>query len=204
VKEQVELLAAQIQGLAVDGGHPAAGVDGESTDSDRRVGVVTVDSTEHGPDAGVELVGRVRLDHVLVGTGVERANDVPFVVAGRGHDHRDGAHGAQHAKQLESVDVGQAEVEDDYVRSLLHDLAQGAEPGRRPQHDVAPFGQPSRDGGADVGVVLHHGNGGHALDATARWHASRRVARRDRPRSGRRMAAIRRGGTKSYLGLARS
>jgi len=75
------------------------------------------------------------------------------------------------APVLEAVDVGEAEIEDDEVGTLLHDLAQGAQSGRGAQDHVPTFCQASNDGGEDVGVVLHHRDGRHRIDATARHRA---------------------------------
>jgi len=86
----------------------AAGVESEPTDLDRTFRVLRSRPTEHGPVAGVEPLGGVRLDHVVVGAGVEGADDLPFVVTGGGHDDRDGAHRTQHPQQFEPVDVGQS------------------------------------------------------------------------------------------------
>jgi hypothetical protein len=117
---------------------------------------------EHDADAGVELLGGVRLDDG-VGAGVERADGLPLLVASGSHDDGDGRDGAEHPQQLETVDVGQPDVEDDDVRPPADDIGRRSEAGRCAKDDVATARSGPGDGGHDAGVVLHDSDRGHGL-----------------------------------------
>jgi hypothetical protein len=117
-------------------------------------------------DAGLELHGGERLDHVVVGAGVQGADDAGVVVPRGGDDHRHGRHGPEHPQQLPAVEVGQPEVQDDEVRALLHGRLQSREGGAGGAHRVAAVAQGPDDGGADPLVVLHDQELGHALIVT--------------------------------------
>ena len=77
----------------------------------------------HGADAGHELAEAERLHDVVVGTQLE-ADDAVDLVAARGHhDDGDVVAGPDLAAELEAVDVGEPEIEEDDVGRR----AQGAE-----------------------------------------------------------------------------
>ena len=123
---------------------------------------------QHGADAGVELGGAERFDHVVVGAGVEHGDDLGLVVAGRGDHDRDLADPAQHPQHRRAVDVGQPEVEDDDVRAVADGVLQAGQPGRGGRDGVAALGEPADERGADRRVVLDDQDLGHAADDRAR------------------------------------
>ena len=65
-----------------------------------------------------QFLGPERFGDVVVGTRIERANLVAFRTAGRQHDDRDRQALTNPAAHLDSVDVRQAQVQDDEVRLL--------------------------------------------------------------------------------------
>ena len=130
VGQQVELARAQVQHRLVEGGAPSGDVDLEPADDERATLARTRRRTaHHRPDARLQLGRRVRLDHVVVGTRIEGADQAGVVVAGTGDDDRHVADRAQHRQHLGAVDVGQAEVEDDQVGSVLDGLVQAVHAG---------------------------------------------------------------------------
>ena len=74
-REQVELADGQRQQPAVAAGLPAGAVDGQRTDGDptggRRVARALVGAAQQRVDAEYDLARRERLDHVVVGTGLQ-------------------------------------------------------------------------------------------------------------------------------------
>ena len=87
-----------------------------------------VRAAEDGADAGDELARAERLGQVVVGAELEAEQLVELVVAGREHDDRDGRVAAQLAGDVEAVEAGQAEVEDDEVGASLADGRERAGP----------------------------------------------------------------------------
>ena len=84
------------------------------------------------PDPGGDLVDPERLDHVVVGAGVEGADDRLVVVLGGHHDHGYLGDRADHREQLQPVDVRQSEVEQHHVRlASTNELEDGQAGGRR-------------------------------------------------------------------------
>ncbi len=92
-------------------------------------------------DAGIELLRRERLDDVVVGPGVERLHYLGFLVSGRGHDDRHGAHRSDHAQQLPPVHIGEPQVEHHYVGRVLDGPLEPGHAGSHRVDLVAPFGQ---------------------------------------------------------------
>ena len=136
---------------------------------DRRGGGVggTGRAAQHRPDARLELAGLERLEHVVVGAGVERLHDAVVVVPGGGDDDRHRRDRAQHPQQLPAVQVGQAEVEDDEVGALLDRLPKAVEGGARRADGVAPLAQGADQRRADAFVVLDDQELGHGATLSA-------------------------------------
>ena len=70
---------------------------------------------QHGLHAADQLGDRERLGHVVVGAGLEADDLVELGVLRREHQDVRVAEGAHAAADLDAVDVGQADVEDDQV-----------------------------------------------------------------------------------------
>ena len=121
---------------------------------------------EHRPDPRLELAGLERLEHVVVGAGVERLHHALVVVPRGGHDDRHRRDRAQHPQQLAAVEVGQAQVEDDEVRTFLHRLLQPGQRGAGRADRVAALAQRADQRRADALVVLHDQELGHVATLT--------------------------------------
>ena len=83
---------------------------------------------DNGAGAGHQFVGRKRLDHVVVGAGIETANPVTFLAAGRQHDDRRRPGFPplpDHPANLDPRKAGQHPVEHDQVGAFLVDHDQG-------------------------------------------------------------------------------
>jgi hypothetical protein len=88
-----------------------------TTRVDRSIAIVGRPAApQHRPQPGLQLLGRERLDHVVVGAEVEHPHHLVLVVPRGRHDHRHRADAADHPEHLGAVDVGQTEVEHDDVR----------------------------------------------------------------------------------------
>ena len=73
---------------------------------------------QDGADPGGELARGERLHDVVVGAEVEAADAVLFHAPAGEHDHRQLALAAQGGQHVETVEVGQVEVEQDDVRGV--------------------------------------------------------------------------------------
>ena len=147
----------------------AARVDGQVAHGDRRGRGVggAGRATEHGPDARLELSGLERLEHVVVGAGVERLHHALVVVAGGGDDDRHRGHRTEHAQQLPTVEVGQPEVEDHQVGALVDREPEPLEGGAGRADGVAAVAQGADQRRADAFVVLDDQEVGHGATLTA-------------------------------------
>ncbi len=115
--QQVELLARELQLLAVEAGPPGGDVDVQAADLDgagRQVAVAVLDgsgATQDRPDAGDHLGAAERLDHVVVGAELEPDDAVGLGAAGGQHQDRDRGRAADRAADVAPVAVGEREVE---------------------------------------------------------------------------------------------
>ena len=124
--ESAEELELDVGELDVPSGHahrPPGEVDRDVPGLDRR-GVAGArprrgHAAQERPDAAPELPDRERLRDVVVGAELEPEHLVELVVAGREHDDRHGALGAQALADLEPVELREHDVEDDEVDGLL-------------------------------------------------------------------------------------
>ena len=163
--EQVELAAGQLDGLAVEGHLACHGVDDEAADGERALVVVRVRAPEDRAHPRLELVHGERLDDVVVGSGVEGADDRRVVVAGGDDDDRGAPHRPEHRQQAVAVEVGQAQVEQDEVGLVVEDALEARHRRGRAGHRVPAVGERAHEGGPDRGVVLddehvcHSGHG---------------------------------------------
>ena len=78
--------------------------------------------------AGAELAGAERLDEVVVGAGVEAEQRVRLLRSRGEHDDVGVAELADAAGDLETVDVGQADIEGDDLGGVLADELDAGEP----------------------------------------------------------------------------
>ena len=117
------------------------GLDGPEIDHGRR----TVDrhrlvrAAEQRTDAGGQLAQAERLRHVVVGTELQPDDLVELGVLGRQHHDRHARLGPDDAADLDARQLGEHQVEQDEVRTLGTELAEGfAAIGRR--HDPESVG----------------------------------------------------------------
>ena len=65
------------------------------------------------------------------------------------------------ANQVEAIDVGKSEIEQDRIGPAVHDDGQACQPVRRSAGVVPPGRQRAHERGPDLGVVLDHHDGHH-------------------------------------------
>src|SRR6478735_1452194 len=191
--QQVELLGGQLQLLALEPGPPTVGVDADELAGGDDLGGR---APQQRPHAGEQLGEAERLGHVVVGPGVEAHHGVDLVGARREDEDRDRATlGADPPAHLETVDLRQAEVEQDEVGVLL-----GAVEGGRTvlaHVDVVPLAsQRTRQRFRDGRVVLRQEHSRHdtvltSLAAEPRLSGSSGSSRRSGGGPGRPWAAYR-------------
>jgi hypothetical protein len=160
-QQQVELLAGQVDRPAVQDHRPRLGVEDETADDDLPVGRCRGTAAQHRSHPGVQLLGADRLDHVVVRTGIQRGHHVGVPVPGTHDDDRNRGDRPQHAQDLLTVDVGQAEVEQDDVGRLVDHRLQGRHARAHCGDCVSAVGQRSRQSGPDRRVVFDHEDAGH-------------------------------------------
>ena len=138
------------------------------------------DAAQERLDPAHQLAQAERLGQVVVGAELEADDLVDLVVARRqDQDRHLGAGRAQAAEDLEAVDAGQADVEDDEVGRLvrrdLEALLAGAGDGDLVALLLEGVLDPARDG---VLVFDDEDGGCHAADATPRARSPRPTGRR--------------------------
>ena len=123
-----------------------AGLDRQGEAENDRFGRLEVVGVAFEPeqraDAGAQFPGVERLAEEIVGPGGNTLDAVLARVHARDHDHRDEARERvlfQAPAHLESVDVGEADVEQDEIRRLAVDGFERRQPGARSAHHV-PLG----------------------------------------------------------------
>ena len=126
VLEEQPLGPRQLDELAVAGDHPALEVDLDVVElEDPGAGLGARRPAEHGAHAGRELVGVERLGDVVVGAEVEALGLVGGRALGGQQDDRDRSPLAQLAHDLDAVEVGHDDVEQDDVGADLLGLGEG-------------------------------------------------------------------------------
>ena len=132
-----------------------AGVGVEAQVADDQRGAAARRAPAHQrPHPREQLLALERLHQVVVGAGVE-ALDAIVEVGARGQDQdRDVGLGAQPPADLDPVEPGQAEVEDDEVGDELLGGAQRVDPVGRGAHLVALLAQRAAQDVGDRLVVL--------------------------------------------------
>src|SRR5258705_7245285 len=114
VLEQLELALGEVH-RAIRAAHLVrVGVEGQVAHDERRRAARGAPA-QQGPQAGQELLTLERLDEVVVGPGVEPLDARLDGVAGGQHQDRHVVGGAQAARDLDAVEAGQPEVEDDEI-----------------------------------------------------------------------------------------
>ena len=106
------------------------------------------------PDPRQQLLALEGLDQVVVGAAVEAADPVLGLGSGGQHQDRHVAVGAQAAADLDPVEPGQAEVEDDEVGDEAGGDVERLDPVGRGADLVALVAERAAQDVGDVGVVL--------------------------------------------------
>lgn len=103
-----------------------------------------------------QLPHRERLGHVVVGADPEPDQHVGLVVARGEHQHRHRAGGLHTAADLQSVEAGQHDVEDQQIGLPGLGGVDGRRPVARGLHEKSLGAQTGRDGVDDRRIVLDH------------------------------------------------
>ena len=139
-------------------------------------------SPDQGAEPGDELLERERLDHVVVGAGLERGDPGRDRVPRGQHQDRGHARAvAQRGEDLEPVAVGQAEVEDHRVGGRGREVGDGLASAREVLDLEALLAQAELEGlGESLGVLDDQDL--HGVFESGRFgQDSRKVAATDRP-----------------------
>ena len=126
-----------------------------------RVGEVAVRAAQERLDPAHQLAQPERLGQVVVGAQLQADDLVDLVVAGGEHQDRHlGAGGAHAAEDLEPVDPGQADIEHDEVRRLVHGQVEALLARGRDGHLVALLLEGILDAPSDGVLVFDDEDGG--------------------------------------------
>ena len=115
--------------------------------------------------AGEQLLALERLDEVVVGADVQALDAAVERVARGEHEDRHVAVGAQAPGDLDAVELGQAEVEDDHVGHERDGLVERGLAVAGEAHLVALHAQRALQGQGDVLVVLDDEHPGISAEA---------------------------------------
>ena len=129
-------------------------------------------ATQHGAHARGELVGMERLGEVVVRAEVEAARTIRRRALRRQEDHRHRARLAQAAHDLEAVDVGHDDVQQDDVGLGLLGLAEGLLAAQGADHAEAVVGERHGHEAGDPGLVVgdeHERLGVHDRPTVRPW-----------------------------------
>ena len=163
-EQQIELLLAQIQLTIPQDRQPGGRVHPQRSNPDRRLVNLAAGPAQHGPQPGLQLPHRKGLHDIVICAGVEGADDLVVLVAGRDDDNRDGADSTQHPQQIETIDVGKAQIQQDHVGPAVHDQGQTLASTAGGVHHIAALAQRTRQGSPDAGVVFDNHHRGHYLE----------------------------------------
>jgi hypothetical protein len=108
-----------------------------------------------------------RLGDEVVSSGVQRLDDVGVVVPCGHHDHRDVAHRPHHGQHLQAINVGQSQVEQHHIGTIIDDGLQALQAAGLPLNGMAPVSQGTTEGRADSRVVLYEQDHSHTPDRNA-------------------------------------
>jgi hypothetical protein len=128
--QQVELAHGQRHRPAGDRDLAGGRVDLDVTGAKRRrrtMAVAGQGPAQHAADAGDQLAGAERLDHVVVGAQLQADDPVRLVALGGQHDDRGRGLGADLAAHLQAVHARQHQIQHDQVRNAG---AEGRQRGR--------------------------------------------------------------------------
>src|SRR6476661_7537009 len=122
--QQVLLLGRQLHLFFADLHNAANQVDGEVADPEDRPFTLQLQlMPERRTHSGQKLVHPERLRNVIIGTQIERLHLAGFVAAAGKHDYWNlFIARADRSQQLVSLNIGQAEIENDQIRRLAHEL----------------------------------------------------------------------------------
>ena len=122
---------------------------------DERFLMLVSGAAQQRADAGQQLVERERLDEVVVGTGVEAGDAIGDAVAGGQQQDRQARLGrAQTAADLQSVDTGQHDINDDEIGQLAEGFVERLFAGFGEIDLVAGEDQAASHHGENLGVVV--------------------------------------------------
>src|SRR6476619_3539128 len=175
VFEQFELALRQLDGPFTAHDLVRVGVQRQVGDDERRAAARRAAAQERAQPRE-QLLALEGLDEVVVGAGVEALDPRLDRVARREHEDRDVVGGAQAPGDLDAVELGQPEVEDDEVRMVGGGLVERrlAVPGDADV--VAVQAQGALEDLRDLVVVLDDEHAGIAADTV---HRSGQRTRRD-------------------------
>ena len=165
-RQQLELAGPKVQAATGQSCGAPAKVDAQLADDEELLARRRLSATQDRGDARVEMVGGERFDDVVVGSVLQQIDDRGVVVARGGDDDRHAADRAQHAQELGAVDVGEAEIENDQVETLIEGVLQARPPRCGPRHRVSSGRQGAQQGTPDPGVVLDEQQRRHARTVT--------------------------------------
>jgi hypothetical protein len=128
--QQADLGRGQCQGLAAEPDFVPAEVDRQRTAHDPLAGAALLaqrPAAQHDLDPRDQFLRAERLRQVVVCADAEAQHDVAFLSLRSDHDHGDGTRhriGLHTAADLDAVDAGQHQVEDQQIGGLGADQAQ--------------------------------------------------------------------------------
>ena len=124
--------------------------------------------TDGRPDAGQQLVCAEGLGQIVVGPQIQGVHLVPLMGPGRDHHHWQTGPGAQLTQDVQTIHIGQSQIQDDQIGTVRgnHGLGLGAGAGH---HRVIVMGGEHRgDEVADALLVLNN------QDLVANFHSGDR------------------------------
>ena len=146
--EHLTLVGVDAQVADLD--HPGAGDAGD---------LLLLDPAQHAADAGLELLGAERFDHVVVGPQFQAGDAIRHVAEGGEHHDRHIGILAQLLADAIAIESGHHHVQHHQIRQALAEEFQGLFAVAGGDHLVADHRQPGFQDAPDTGLVVHDEDG---------------------------------------------
>ena len=117
VDQQLELSCRELQLPTLEHDLLRVEINGNLPNFDGPLMGIRTRSSQDRTNSGLEVLRRVRLHDVVVGTRVEQSHDLALIVSGSGNNNRHISNRPDHPKDLASIQIRETKVEYDNIET---------------------------------------------------------------------------------------